>query len=76
MQKELQTWRNEASRWQQRLHGSGQAAGEASLNRAALDTLNDEIAKKQNSIKLLKRQAITNEKQLSDLLDVVIGGAA
>jgi peptidoglycan hydrolase CwlO-like protein len=73
MQKELQSWRSEASRWQQRLHSAERGAHASATEQAAVDSISEEIGKRKHSIKLLKRQIVENENKLAHLLAVVIG---
>ena len=72
MQKELLAWRNEAATWQKRLQAAAQQSQAQSVQQE-VTMLDEDIAKKQALIKLLKRQVLENEAKLSQLLDVAVG---
>jgi Microtubule-binding protein MIP-T3 C-terminal region len=71
MQKELQTWRNEAALWQSRLTNEQHATSMNSEMRNQCSSIQDEIDKKQARLSLLRRQILVNEAALDELIRLV-----
>lgn len=71
MQKELQIWRSEASKWGEQLAKEFQAFN--LLDNTPLTTLDEQIERHKLSIKQLQRHILANGMKITGMVDLVIG---
>lgn len=71
MEKELQVWRTEASKWCEQLANEVQA--HSLLDTSPVTSIDEQIEKHKFSIKQLQRQILLNNEKIAGMVHLVIG---